>query len=39
MGGRVDTVCFDKTGTITEDGMELAGVHPCITGIFCKSAF
>lgn len=26
VGGRVDTVCFDKTGTITEDGMSIKGV-------------
>lgn len=24
--GRVDTLCFDKTGTITEDGLNLKGV-------------
>ncbi|MEN3585466.1 cation-translocating P-type ATPase [Streptomyces sp. ZYX-F-203] len=25
---RVDTVCLDKTGTLTEGGMDVAGLHP-----------
>jgi P-type E1-E2 ATPase len=26
LGGRIDTICFDKTGTITENGMDLDGI-------------
>ncbi|KAL2621789.1 hypothetical protein R1flu_001994 [Riccia fluitans] len=36
--GRVDTVCFDKTGTITEDGLNLTGVVPVVESE-AKSSF
>jgi cation-transporting ATPase 13A3/4/5 len=34
VSGRVDTVVFDKTGTITEDGMDLQGLRPAVKGVF-----
>jgi cation-transporting ATPase 13A3/4/5 len=27
MAGKVQTMCFDKTGTITKDGLDFTGVH------------
>ena len=33
VAGAVDCTCFDKTGTITEDGMDLWGVVATIKGI------
>jgi len=32
VAGSVDCTCFDKTGTITEDGMDMWGVLPAKTG-------
>ena len=34
VGGRVNMVCMDKTGTITEDNMEFIGFKPCSDGAF-----
>ena len=34
VGGRVNMVCMDKTGTITEDTMEFIGFKPCSEGTF-----
>jgi len=33
VAGSIDCVCFDKTGTITEDGMDMWGVIPSTTGL------
>lgn len=33
VAGTTDCVCFDKTGTITEDGMDLWGVVPVAKGM------
>jgi len=33
VAGSVDCTCFDKTGTITEDGMDMWGVLPVQTGL------
>jgi len=33
VAGSINCVCFDKTGTITEDGMDMWGVIPCQTGL------
>ena len=33
VSGSIDCVCFDKTGTITEDGMDMWGVMPTGKGI------
>ena len=33
VAGAVDLACLDKTGTITEDGMDMWGVVPTIKGI------
>ena len=34
VGGRVNMVCLDKTGTITEDNMEFIGFKPSSSGVF-----
>lgn len=34
VGGRVNMVCMDKTGTITEDNMEFIGFKPSSEGCF-----
>jgi len=33
VSGSIDCVCFDKTGTITEDGMDMWGVIPSKKGL------
>ena len=33
VAGAVDCCCFDKTGTITEDGMDMWGVLPSLRGL------
>ena len=33
VAGTTDCVCFDKTGTITEDGMDMWGVIPVSAGL------
>ena len=33
VAGTTDCVCFDKTGTITEDGMDMWGVIPVAAGL------
>ena len=33
VAGTTDCVCFDKTGTITEDGMDMWGVVPVTAGL------
>merc|ERR1712223_539388 len=33
VAGAVDCSCFDKTGTITEDGMDMWGVLPVTAGL------
>ena len=33
VAGSIDCVCFDKTGTITEDGMDMWGVMPSAKGL------
>merc|ERR1719342_1639653 len=33
VAGTVNCVCFDKTGTITEDGMDMWGVVPAQAGL------
>merc|ERR1719347_524831 len=33
VAGTTDCVCFDKTGTITEDGMDMWGVLPVQAGL------
>ncbi len=33
VAGSTDCVCFDKTGTITEDGMDMWGVIPTRVGL------
>ena len=33
VAGTTDCVCFDKTGTITEDGMDMWGVIPVTAGL------
>ena len=33
VAGAVDCTCFDKTGTITEDGMDMWGVIPMMRGL------
>ena len=33
VAGAVDCCCFDKTGTITEDGMDMWGVIPSLRGL------
>merc|ERR1719410_1237821 len=33
VAGAVDCTCFDKTGTITEDGMDMWGVLPAENGL------
>ena len=33
VAGSTDCVCFDKTGTITEDGMDMWGVIPAPVGL------
>ena len=33
VAGSIDCVCFDKTGTITEDGMDMWGVMPSAKGV------
>merc|ERR1719410_1554240 len=33
VAGAVDCTCFDKTGTITEDGMDMWGVVPATRGL------
>jgi len=32
VSGRVERMCFDKTGTICEDGLSVFGVHPTRPG-------
>ena len=27
MGGKLDLICLDKTGTLTEDGLDVLGVR------------